>query len=113
MSADTLALTATGLVPNESGLYFQADSKVNGGDGNIWGDGLRCAGGALIRLQLRTSNGSGVSSTTISIAAKGGVSAGDTKYYQCWYRDTSGNQPCGVGVNDFNLTNGYEVTWLP
>jgi len=41
----------------------------------------------------------------------GGVVPGDTKRYQCWYRDNSGGQPCGVGVNDFNLSNGYEITW--
>ena len=86
---------------------------MNGGNGNVFGDGLPCAGGGLIRLQIRTSDSSGSSSTTIAIAAKGGVSPGDTKRYQCWYRDTSGNQPCGVGVNDFNLSNGYEITWLP
>ena len=21
--------------------------------------------------------------------------------------------PCGAGVNDFNLSNGYEIEWLP
>ena len=45
-------------------------------------------------------------------AAQGGVAAGDTRRYQCWYR-TPGSPPCGVGVNDFNLSNGYEITWLP
>lgn len=59
------------------------------------------------------SRAAGASSTTISIATKGGVSAGDTKRYQCWYRDNSGYQPCGVGVNDFNLSNGLEILWRP
>ena len=113
VSVDTLVLSATGLDLNNSGLYFQANYVMNGGNGNVFGDGLPCAGGGLIRLQIRTSDSSGSSSTTIAIAAKGGVSPGDTKRYQCWYRDTSGNQPCGVGVNDFNLSNGYEITWLP
>ena len=70
------------------------------------------AGGGLIRLQVRTSNGAGMSSTTIGIAAKGGVVAGDTKRYQCWFRTTV-NPPCGAGVNDFNLSNGYEIVWQP
>ena len=109
----TLVLTTTGLDPNNTGLYFQANNLVNGGAGNAFGDGLRCAGGGLIRLQIRTSDGNGVSSTTIAIGAKGGVMPGDVKRYQCWYRDTSGSQPCGVGANDFNLSNGYEVTWIP
>jgi len=113
VTADTVVLTTSGLQPSNTGLYFQANNAVNGGHGNPFGDGLRCAGGGLIRLQIRTSNPAGTSSTTIAIGVTGGVSAGDTKRYQCWYRDTSGSQPCGVGVNDFNLSNGYEITWLP
>ena len=112
VSADTLVLQTTGLEPNNTGLYFQAQNRVNSGSGNPFGDGLRCAGGGLIRLQIRTSDGAGLSSTTIALAAKGGVVAGDTKRYQCWYRTTQ-NPPCGLGVNDFNLSNGFEVTWIP
>ena len=42
----------------------------------------------------------------------GNVLAGDTKRYQCWYRTTV-NPPCGLGVNDFNASNGLEVVWIP
>ena len=113
VTGDSLTLVTMHLPPNNTGLYFQAENAINGGNGNVFGDGLRCAGGGLIRLQVRFSDDLGRSSTTIAIGAKGGVVAGDTKRYQCWYRDTSGNQPCGVGVNDFNLSNGYEITWTP
>ena len=110
VSADTLVLVTTRLEPNNTGLYFQADNRLNGGNGIIFGDGLRCAGGNLIRLQVRTSDAAGTSSTTIGISAKGGVSPGDVKRYQCWYRNIV-NPLCGPGVNDFNLSNGLEVTW--
>ncbi len=110
---DTLVLTTTGLVPHEAGLYFQGVNAIDGGDGVWFGDGLRCAGGALIRLQVRIADGTGVSSTTISLAEKGGGVPGDVRYYQCWYRDTSGMQPCGPGVHDFNLSNGFEILWRP
>lgn len=76
------------------------------------GGGICCAGGGLIRLRVRNAGAEGTSSTTLSIAAKGSVSAGDTRSYQCWYRTTQA-PPCGVGVNDFNLSNGYRITWLP
>ena len=109
VSNDTVTLTAANVHPYNSGLYFQANDAIS--NGMVFGDGLRCAGGGLIRLQVRFSNSQGVSATTISISAMGGVSAGDIKRYQCWYRDTSGGQPCGVGVNDFNLTNGLQITW--
>ena len=57
----------------------------------------------------RTGRSSGgASATTSSIVTKGGVSAGETKYYQHWYRDTD-ESPCDSG---FNLTNGIEITWV-
>ncbi len=111
VSADTLVLFATGLEPGNSGLYFQADNDLS--PGSIWGDGLRCAGGNLKRLQVRFADAAGASSTTIGISGKAGnVQPGDTKYYQCWYR-TNVDPPCGAGVNDFNTSNGYAVTWAP
>jgi hypothetical protein len=111
VSDDSLVLIATHLEPNNSGLYFQADDSVS--PGRLWGDGLRCADGQLKRLQVVFADAAGTSSTTIGIAAKAGnVQAGDTKRYQCWYRTTT-NPPCGLGVNDFNSTNGYEISWLP
>jgi hypothetical protein len=61
----------------------------------------------VIRLQVRFAAADGTSETNIDIAQKGGVAAGDTKRYQCWYRDPS-TSPCGTA---FNLTNGYELTW--
>ena len=111
VSADTLVLVATHLEPNNSGLYFQADNDLS--PGVTWGDGLRCAGGSLKRLQVRFSDTFGTSFTTVDIAARAGnVLAGDTKHYQCWYRTTLA-PPCGPGVNDFNASNGVAVTWTP
>ena len=111
LSADTLVLATTGLQPSNSGLYFQANNDLS--PGNVWGDGLRCAGGDLKRLGVRFSDANGYSDTSgypqpISVKA-GNVMAGDTKYYQCWYRNPM-NSPCGW---DFNSSNGYAVTWLP
>ena len=109
VSADDLTLEASCLTIGP-GLYFQGDNAVNSGDGVPFGDGLRCAGGSVVRLEVRfaTSN-SYTTQSTISVAAKGGVSAGQTKRYQYWYRD-SGVSPCN---SLFNLTNGFEVTWTP
>ncbi|MCH2105637.1 MAG: endonuclease, partial [Planctomycetes bacterium] len=105
-SAD-LVLSVAGLPPGP-GLYFQGNNAVNSGDGNPFGDGLRCVGGQVVRIEVRFSS-SGSSGTTGPIAEQGGVSAGDLKRYQLWYRDTNGS-PCESG---FNLSNGYEVIWTP
>jgi len=112
VSADSLVLSSSGLQANTAGLYFQANNALNGGDGIVFGDGLRCAAGSVIRLQVRSANASGESNTTLAIGTRGAVAAGDTKRYQCWYRNTT-SPPCGPGVNDYNLTNGYEITWTP
>ncbi len=112
VSSDSVVLYTTGLEPNNSGLYFQANNAVNGGAGITFGDGLRCAGGQLRRLQVRLSDSGGCSSTSLAIGSKGEVSAGDTRRYQCWYR-TQSTPACGLGVNEFNLSNGYRIAWLP
>ena len=106
--ADDLVLSATNLTPGP-GLFFQGNNAVNSGNGNPFGDGLRCTGGSVRRLQVRFANsGNGFTTqTSISIATSGNVSAGQTKRYQYWYRD-SGTSPCG---SLFNLTNGHELVW--
>jgi hypothetical protein len=99
-STDDLVLSATNLPDGEFGLYFQGNNAVNGGAGITFGDGLRCAGFEAQRLELTTSAG-GASATSASIVTKGLVNAGDTKYYQLWYRD-------GASVN---TSNGLEINW--
>ena len=107
ISAADLVLSASNAIPSQPGLYFQGNNAVNNSNGNIFGDGLRCAGGGVIRLQVRFSDGTGSSATTIDVGANGGVSAGDVKRYQLWYRDPN-SSPCG---SQFNLSNGIEITW--
>ncbi|MDE0892755.1 MAG: VCBS repeat-containing protein, partial [Planctomycetota bacterium] len=107
VSADSIVFSGSNL-PSGPGLYFQGNNAINGGNGNVFGDGLRCAGGNVKRLQVRFS-ASGTSQTSVSISnAAGNVSAGSVKRYQLWYRDPSVNAPCQSG---FNLTNGIEITW--
>jgi hypothetical protein len=106
LAAD-LILSSTGLVPSQPGLYFQGNNAIADGAGVAFGDGLRCAGGGVIRLQVSFADSSGASATSIDIGAKGSVSVGDTKRYQVWYRDPS-TSPCGA---QFNLSNGFEITW--
>ena len=80
---------------------------INGGAGVTFGDGLRCAGQNVVRLQIVTADGAGVARSTSAIAAGGGVSAGQTRRYQWWYRDPL-LTVCGSG---FNLSNGLRLTW--
>ena len=108
IAANDLVLSATNLTSGP-GLFFQGNNAVNSGNGNGFGDGLRCAGFNVVRLEVQFANAANgfTADSTISISSRGGMSVGDTKRYQFWYRDANGS-PCNSG---FNLTNGYEITW--
>ena len=109
ITSDDFVLEGSQLIGSQPGLYFQGNNAVNSGNGNNFGDGLRCAGGGVIRLQVRFASSGGTSNTNTSIATKGGCAAGDVKRYQLWYRDPL-TSPCGA---QFNLSNGVEITWVP
>ncbi len=104
---DSVVLTASDSVPNQPGLFFQGQNATGGALGVTFGDGLRCAGGGVVRLQVRLADSGGNASSTVTLSTKGGVSAGQTKRYQWWYRDPTFS-PC---LNGFNLSNGVEISW--
>ena len=105
ISANDLVFTATNDTTGQFGLFFHGAGAVNGGLGNVFGDGLRCANGTVTRLQV-VSDVAGTGTTTVSISGTSGVVAGDTGFYQYWYRTPSG--PCG---SSFNLSNAVRVIW--
>ncbi len=107
VSSGLVTLSGSQLIASQPGLYFQGNNAINAGDGTLFGDGIRCAGGGVIRLQVRFASSAGESATNVDIAATGGVAAGDTKRYQLWYRDPL-TSACGA---QFNLTNGVEITF--
>ena len=108
VGGDTVVFTADGLQNNQPGIFFRADNAVNGGAGITFGDGLRCAGGNVVRLGVFPANGSGVATSAAGIAGAG-LTAGDVKRYQYWYRNPGGGG--GACGNAFNLSNGFEITW--
>jgi len=110
LSADSFVLLGTGM-PNSSALYFQGTTQVGGGTGAAFGDGLRCAGGSIVRLgtKLNVANQSSYPAAgDPSISVRGAVpAAGAGRTYQVWYRNAAAFcQPA-----TFNLTNGLQVTW--
>jgi hypothetical protein len=109
-AADTFVLLGSGMT-NSSCLYFQGTSAVNGGQGSAFGDGLRCAGGAVVRLGTK-ANVAGASQYPAAgdpaVSVQGLVPGpGSLRVYQVWYRNSAAFcQPEG-----FNLTNALAVTW--
>jgi hypothetical protein len=106
---DTLILTGSQM-PDAAALYFQGTSAIQGGAGAVFGDGLRCAGGFVQRLEL-ASNVAGTSSipstTAPPLRVQGAVTTPGLVHYQVWYR----NAPAFCTPATFNLTNGLRVLW--
>jgi Tol biopolymer transport system component len=111
LAADTLLLLGSGM-PNSFALYFQGTTQVAGGAGANFGDGLRCAGGAIVRLGTK-SNSSGASqypdTSDPPVSVRGQVTMPGLRTYQIWYR----NAADFCTPDTFNLTNGLAVTWTP
>jgi Tol biopolymer transport system component len=112
---DTLTLLVNGLPASTMIAYFQGTVQVLGGSGAVFGDGLRCAGGATLRLGSRTG-AAGLSSFGHTIAGDPPISVagqvppnGGLRYYQAYYRNAAGF----CTSSTFNLTNGLSLTWSP
>lgn len=105
---DDLILSGSALPANKPALLFVGTLEVNGGDGLLFGDGLRCAGGAIQRLGVKQSQASGEVSWGPGLAAAHGFSASDTRQFQIWYRD-----PIGQCNSGFNLTHGLGAMFVP
>lgn len=115
VSSDSFALNVGGLPGSTSALFFQGTTQQSGGAGVAFGDGLRCAAGAVLRLGTRfcsngyASLGAGIVGDP-AISVQGAIpAAGGTRHYQAWYRNTASFcTPSG-----FNLSNGVTATWVP
>jgi hypothetical protein len=109
VSADTLVLHGSGMPASVSCTYYQGTTSTAA----VFGDGLRCAGGAIIRLASQMNVG-GTSqypaAGNLPISVRGNVPAvGATRTYQAWYR----NAAAFCTASTFNLSNGLRVIWAP
>jgi len=104
VGADTLVLQAIQCPANKPGLFFQANMPHV--TPPLLGDGLLCITGGIKRLGVITTDGAGVATSTQSFSVAGGVSMGDTRSYQYWFRDQMG--PCSTGSN---ASSAVEIDW--
>lgn len=111
IAVDTLSLDGSGMPSSTSVLYLQGDGADGGGLGAMVGDGLRCVGGTIVRLGTKMNAGGASSypsgSTVISV--RGGVLAGQTRFYQAWFR----NAASFCTSETYNWSNGVIVSWAP
>jgi hypothetical protein len=110
--ADSMVLLGTNM-PNAAVLYFQGTLLLNGGVGLPFGDGLRCAGGAVVRLATQTNVAGASQYPELGeppLSVRGAIPGiGGLRYYQAWYRNAA--MFCTPAA--FNLTNAVSVTWTP
>jgi len=109
VGANGFALTVANAVPNQFGVFFYGAQETQ----VPLGDGLRCVGGSLFRLQPATAiaaDGSAVRQLdfTSPPAPAGQITAGSTWNFQFWYRDQAG--PGGTGTN---TSNALKVVFAP
>lgn len=100
-------LSATQTLPGGPGVFFQGLNQVNGGAGAPFGDGLRCAGGSVLRLQTVAADSWGSARTTVNLAVAGAATPGLALNYQYWYRDPATAGSCSA----FNLSHATTVVW--
>ncbi len=116
VASDDLVLEARWLPPNLPAIFFMGGAST----GLPFGDGRLClsAGSAgVYRYLPPQSTGTGgvitlgpglVAYTQSAFPAPGQLAAGQTWYFQAWFRDPAG--PCGKSSN---LSNGLKVVFKP
>ncbi len=109
---DTFRLNASGM-PTPSGqvTFFQGTTA---GTGAVFGDGVRCAVGTVIRLGSVTSSAGsasfGFGAGTPLVSVQGLIPAsGGLRAYQVSYR----NAAAFCTSATFNITNGVRALWAP
>jgi hypothetical protein len=109
-SLDDVVLDGSGMPATVSCIYLQGD----GLDDSPFGDGVRCAGGTLIRLRTKANVGGASSfpdsADTITLSARGGVTPGSgaRRHYQTYYRNSAA---AFCPPETFNVTNGWTIDW--
>lgn len=112
LASDSLVLTCTGLPATAPGLFYQGTAQLNGGAGIVFGDGLRCVTGPIVRVSTKIAVAGTISypqAGDVSISVRGSPPANSTRHYQAWYR----NMASFCTVSTFNLSEAVTVPWHP
>jgi Tol biopolymer transport system component len=118
LSMDSLVFTTSGEKPTAMSVVMQGNSAIS--SGVVYGQGVRCLGGALIRrLFIKQAAGSisapdpgaGDSAVSARSAAKGDViQPGQSRWYLVYYRDPVVLGGC-PSSSTFNATQTGRVDW--
>ena len=120
LAQDTLVFATSGETPSATSVVMQGDALVN--SGLVFGQGVRCAGGTLKRLYVKTASSGAIqapdlaggdSSVHARSAALGDpLAPGAVRGYFVYYRDPLVLGGCPAG-STFNATQTGRVEWQP
>lgn len=97
-------LLASGCPPNASGLFYYGANETF----TVFGNGYRCVGNPVFRLGILQVNLFGDAVENLDFNnVPGAISAGQTKYFQFWYRNPA------AGGAGFNLSDALGVPFCP
>jgi hypothetical protein len=119
LSADAVVLSVSGMLPHASCTFLQAPQPVV--MGAVFGDGVLCLTGGLLRLNKVPKQAVGGASSypqagDLSISARSAqagvpIPPNSSRYYQVSYRDPA-NFACPSPAT-FNISSGAAVFWFP
>jgi hypothetical protein len=112
-----VAFHSSGEPPDALTILLQGTANVTGG--TLFGDGVRCVGGSLLRLYARNaSNGIfeapiagelGVPDRSAQLGDP--LGPGSARYYQAYYRDPSPAFCPAPQGGTYNLTSAVAISW--
>ena len=111
---DTVVLASSGELPSALTIFLQGNASLS--TPVVFGAGLRCAAGTLLRLGSHNAvsgstsfpQGGDPSITARSAALGDPIAVGSTRYYLAYYRDPSVSF-CPPAT--FNSTQGLSIVW--
>jgi hypothetical protein len=119
LASDSVHLESSGELATALSIFLQGTTNL--GSAAVFGDGVRCVGGALKRIGVHNASGGTVSyplpgdpSISARSAALGdAIGAGQARYYQTYYRDPNLAFCPSPPGNSWNVSSGQVITWWP
>jgi len=116
-SPDTVTLTASEMLPTSLCVFLQGNAPLP--SGVVFGDGVRCVGGALKRIGVKTASGGAASypepgdpSISARSSALGDpIASGTMRWYQAWYRDADPSFCPPPQGQTWNASGGVAIAW--
>jgi Tol biopolymer transport system component len=120
LAIDSLVFTGSGENPSAASILVQGDASLP--NGLVFGRGVRCAGGALKRMYVKTASGGSITAPDLAagdptVSARSAllgdtIRPGQSRYYLVYYRDPTLLGGCPAS-STFNTTQTGSVSWWP